>query len=109
MKTCHSILVQGKKYNYEIMSHEDPEFGKLFHLKCESAGIDQDFDGEDLSTAIENLPQWILEFQAESASNKETRIIFRVKECEKAQIQQKALEKGFSSTSEFLRETAMSA
>jgi len=109
MKTIHSIYVQEKKYNYEITPHNHSEFGKLFHLKCDSAGIDQDFDGEDLATALENLPQWILEFQEEEASNKESKIIFRVKEKEKIQIQQKALSKGYKSTSEFLRATALAA
>jgi len=106
MKTHHTIVVRGKTHDYTLHSH-DENGEKLYFVECPSAGISQDFCAEDMAEFLEDLPQWIREYEKEEAKKRKTQILFRVQSKEKAEIERRAKEAGYKTVSGYVRDRAL--
>jgi len=106
MKTHHTIVVRGKTYDYSLSPHIEDK-GKAFFVECPSAGISQDFYAEDMAEFLEDLPQWISEYEKEETKKRKTQILFRVQPKEKAEIERRAKRAGYSTISGYLRDRAL--
>ncbi len=98
----HYITIQNKKYFYTLESKTK----KTTLIKCEGANIEQEFLNEDVPSLLKDLPNLIL---AEKKYNKKQDdfIRFRISTQDKAIIEKRALQKGYSSVAGFLRDMAL--
>lgn len=98
----HYITINNRKYHYTLKNID----GKSTVVKCDAAKIDQEFLNEDVPTLLNDLPDLIL---AEKEYNKQqTEVIrFRISPEDKKKIEKKALKKGYTSVSRFLRDLAL--
>jgi hypothetical protein len=99
--TTHHVTVKNRRYTY----HLERVDGETVHVSCPAAGIDQDFAKEDIAELLEDLPQWIVDFQEQKA--KEAVMRFRVSPEQKKEIEKKAHARGFDSVSAYLRHRAL--
>ncbi len=106
MKTHHTININGTIYDYSLATKIiDKE--KVFLVDCPSAGILQEFYPEDIAEFLEDLPQWIKEYQVETRKKRTTQILFRVQPEEKLKIEKLTKQFGFNNISEYLRAKAL--
>ena len=102
MKTNASVTVKNKIYPYSL---ERTKAGTIRFI-AKSAKIDQEFLAEDVSEIILDLPNLIVAEQTYEKDNLNT-IRFRVTPSDKAKIDKRAMEKGYSSVSAYLRDLAL--
>ncbi|GEM_PF-799099 len=95
-----SIRVGRKQYPYTLR----PVGDDLTYVKCEAAGIDQEFANEDLLELIMDLPNTILENQK---FEKEQVLRFRCSAEERKEIARRAMQRRFPTVSAFLRSLAL--
>ena len=96
-----------KKIGYSFTKPFKENGVRVVEFFCIALKIKQTFLLEDIPELILDLPNIALN-QKEYEKNK-TEIKFRVHKDEKQIIEKKALERGFSNTSSFLRELVMNA
>jgi hypothetical protein len=104
MKTTkHVIVVNNKKYPYTL-----GEAGcDATRIECEGANISQTFLNEDVPALLQDLPNLIVAEKKYTSSPKEV-LRFRIATRDKKVIERKAVQKGYSSVSEYLRTVALS-
>lgn len=106
MKTHHTIDIKGSVYDYFLTSKK-VEDEKVFWVECPAAGVAQEFYPEDLAEFLEDLPQWIKEYEAEERRKRNVQILFRVQPQEKLEIEKRAKKQGYSNVSGYLRDRAL--
>lgn len=99
--TTHSVTVMGKKHAYKLSTK-----GKVTHVTCDAAKIDQEFLNEDIPALLSDLPNLILS-EKKYQKKQDAVIRLRVSGKEKLAIQRKAQKQGFSSVSAYIRERAL--
>jgi len=102
MKTLASITIKNKAYPYTLEKNKDG----TIQFVCKDSKINQAFLPEDVSELILDLPNLILSEQ-ENKKKQDDIIRFRVSGKEKVEIEKKAIKKGYSSVSQFLRDLAL--
>lgn len=102
----HSVLVNNKKYDYELSSEID-EGEHVTRVICKSANLNQTFLNEDVPALLLDLPNLILDELDFKTSQKSTYIRVRVTPSEKIKIQKRSIAKGYKNTSEFIRSMAV--
>jgi site-specific DNA-adenine methylase len=103
-KVVGVITVQNKKYSYSVAKQTN---GAVF-VHCEAAKINQEFLVEDIADLLIDLPNLIVaekEYQAQQSDV----LRFRVSAHDKKIIEKKAVDSGYASVSEYLRNVAMGA
>jgi hypothetical protein len=104
MKTTkHVIVVNNKKYPYTLRK----DGGDATRIECAGANISQTFLNEDVSALLQDLPNLIVAEKKYTSSSKEV-LRFRITTRDKKDIEKKAVQKGYSSVSEYLRAVALS-
>jgi len=99
----YSLTLNNKKYACKLIEVSD----SLTRVECPSAWISQVFENEDLPELLLHLPAYILEKEAENQEDKPTFIQIRVSASEKNAIKKRALKKGYSSVSGYLKDVAL--
>ena len=103
MKTLdHYITINNRKYSYTL----EKTGKKTTFVKCEAANIAQEFLNEDIPDLLRDLPELILA-EIKYKTRQEQVIRFRVSEEDKKLIMKKALNKGYKTISDFLRDLAL--
>lgn len=98
----HFVTLNNKKYAYSLAK---ASAASTFVL-CEAANIAQEFANDDIPELLIDLPNLIFAEKAYVKKQEEV-IRFRISAEEKKLIEQKALQKGYSSVSGFLRDLAL--
>ena len=96
------VTLNNKKYFYTLKPFDQES--TLF--ECEGADISQTFLHEDIPALLIDLPNLILA-EKEYQKKQEQVIRFRVSTEDKKAIERKAAQKGYLSTSAFLRDLAL--
>jgi len=98
----YSITVNNKKYTCILKGTKK----KTSFVQCDAANIKQEFLNKDIPYLLNDLPNLIL---AEKEYNKQQSEIirFRVSPEDKKKIEKRALKKGYTSVSGFLRDLAL--
>ena len=99
----HYVTLNNKKYTYTFKPNDQ----ESTWVECEAADISQPFLNEDIPALLIDLPNLILS-EIEYNKKQEEVIRFRVSVEDKKAIEKKAAEKGYSNTSAFLRDLALS-
>ena len=104
MKTAlkHFITINNKKYLYTLKSAS----GDTTFVECEAANIAQEFLNEDVPDLLNDLPNLIMAEKKYTKQQSET-IRFRVTVEDKKNIEKKAVQKGYSSVSGYLRDLSL--
>jgi hypothetical protein len=101
-KTQYSITINNKKYLYSLTSTNK----KTTFVECKDANISQEFLNEDIPALLIDLPNLILS-EKEYKKQQAEIIRFRISPEDKKLIEQKAVKKGYSNVSSFLRDLAL--
>lgn len=101
--TQHSVTINNRKYSYSLTFVDK----KTTLVACKDANISQEFLNEDIPTLLLDLPNLILS-EKEYKKCQEEIIRFRISPEDKKLIEQKAIKKGYSNVSSFLRDLALS-
>lgn len=102
MKTKSTITIKNKIYPYTL---EKTASGSI-HIVAKDACIDQEFLPEDVSEIILDLPHLIIAEQEYNKKHSDL-IRFRVSGVDKIRIEKKAIDKGYDSISQYLRDLAL--
>lgn len=98
----HYITLNNKKFFYTLRDGGN----KTTIVKCEAAGVNQSFLNEDVPSLLRDLPNLIL--SEKEYKNRQNEVIrFRISVEDKKRIEEKALKKGYSNISGFLRDLAL--
>ena len=97
-----SVTVNNKKHSYRL---EKRKKGTIF-FQCKDANIFQEFPAEDVANLLIDLPNLIIAEKEHKKMQSEV-IRFRVSPSDKSKIDKRAVKKGYSSTSEYLRHLAL--
>lgn len=98
----HFITINNKKYFYTLRSaSKDTTF-----VEFEAANIAQEFLNEDVPDLLNDLPNLIMAEKKYKKQQSET-IRFRVTVDDKKIIEKKAVQKGYSSVSGYLRDLSL--
>ena len=97
----HYITLNNKKYFYTLKS-----CGNSTIVKCDAAKISQEFLNEDVPALLNDLPNLILSEKEYKKQQSEV-IRFRISTEDKKRIEKKAIKKGYTSVSSFLRDLAL--
>ena len=97
----HFITINNKKYFYNLKVR-----GKTTFVNCPEANLAQAFKNEDVPALLNDLPNLILA-EKKYRKNHDKVIRFRISLEDKILIEKKALQKGYSSVSSFLRDLAI--
>jgi len=98
----HYITINNKKYCYTLK----PAKKNITFVECEAANIKQEFLNEDIPELLIDLPDLIMAEKKYKKQQSEL-IRFRVSPDDKKLIEQKAVKKGYSSVSGYLRDLAL--
>lgn len=99
-----SVKVGNKKYSYTITPQDD---GSCW-FECDGANLAQFYPLGELHILLNDLPDLIID-ELEYRKTQNRRIQFRVTLDEQKAIEKKAVKRGFSSTSAYLRNLALAA
>lgn len=99
-----AVTVQNKKYPYTITKKKN----NIVYVECEAAKIAQEFLAEDIADLLIDLPNLIVA-EKDYQERQSDVLRFRVSTQDKRKIEKKAIEQGYSSVSEYLRNLALSA
>jgi hypothetical protein len=102
MKTKSTITVKNKAYPYTL---EKTASGSI-HVIVRAARINQEFLPEDVPSLIIDLPKLILAEQ-QYQETQDAVLRFRVSSADKYKIEKRALSKGYSSVSKYLKDVAL--
>jgi hypothetical protein len=98
----HYITINNKKYFYTLKSvKKDTTL-----VECEAANLVQKFLNEDIPDLLNDLPNLIMAEKQYKKQQSEL-IRFRVTPDDKKLIEKKAVKKGYSSVSGYLRDLAL--
>lgn len=97
----HYITLNNKKYFYTLITNN-----KSTTFKCDAANIAQAFLNKDIPALLNDLPNLIIA-EKEYKQQQDKIIRFRISPEDKKLIEQKALKKGYTSVSSFLRDLAL--
>lgn len=98
----HYITLNNTKYFYTLKETAN----QTTFIECEAAKISQDFPNEDVPELLIDLPDLILAEKKYKKQQDEI-IRFRISAEDKKRIEKKALQKGYTSISSFLRDLAL--
>ncbi len=106
MKNKFTITVLGKALEFAIVFCSKQN---LYRLHCSEVGFDDVFDAEDLARflASEDFEFFIADELRRQKKVKNRRIQIRVTEEEQDIIEEKAIKKGYKSTSSYVRSLAI--
>lgn len=91
--------VGNKKYGYTITKVNDT----VSHIICKEAKLDQEFLNEDLVELLSDLPN-LIKSEQKFQEKQESVIRFRVSASEKIKIQKLVKQKGYKTTTEFIKD-----
>ncbi len=97
------ITVNNKKYLYSLEKRKD----NIIFVECPEAKIAQEFLAEDVPNLLIDLPN-LIATEKEYKKNQSEIIRFRISQQDKKRVEQKAVKKGFTSVSGYLRDLALS-
>ena len=98
----HYITLNNKKYFYTLKNAGS----KSTTVNCETANLAQEFLNEDIPALLNDLPNLIL--AEKDYKKQQSQVIrFRISTEDKKKIEKKALQKGYTSISGFLRDLAL--
>lgn len=97
-----SVTVQNKKYSYTITKRKN----NIVYIECEAAKIAQEFLAEDVTDFLIDLPN-LITAEKEYQEKQSDVLRFRVSSEDKKRIEKKAVEQGYTSVSEYLRNLAL--
>lgn len=101
--TQYSVTIGNKKYSYSLTFINQ----KTTLIECKNANINQEFLNEDIPALLLDLPSLIM---AEKDYGTAQEIIrFRISSEDKKMIEKKAIQKGYTNVSSFLRDLALSS
>jgi len=100
----HFITIKNRQYPYLI--ERTKEKGVIM-FTCEEASMKQHFLAEDIAALLIDLPEMIIDEQNYRKKRQKDVIRFRVSTEEKSEIEKKAIKKGYSTVSAFLRDLAL--
>jgi hypothetical protein len=100
----HLITVKNRRYPYLIEKTDEKGVVKF---TCEEADMEQDFLSEDIPELLINLPALILDGQKRRKKREKDVIRFRVTSDDKNKIEKRAIKKGYSTVSAYLRDLAL--
>ena len=100
--TKHYITVGNKKYEYQLM----PASKETTLVLCDAAKINQEFLNEDIPELLNDLANLILA-EKNYKKTQDTVIRFRVSVSDKKLIEKKAVQKGYSSVSSYLKDISL--
>ena len=98
----HYITINNKKYFYTL----NPAKKNTTFAECKEANIKQEFLNEDIPELLNDLPNLILAEKKYKKQQSEL-IRFRVSPEDKENIEKKAVKKGYTSVSGYLRDLAL--
>lgn len=101
-KVLSTLTIQNKKYSYSLTQKS----AEVVHVKCEAARIDQDFLKEDIAAMILDLPN-LITAEREQQERQTDIVRFRVSAEDKSKIEEKAINAGFNTVSDYLRHIAL--
>jgi hypothetical protein len=101
-KVTAEITIQNKKYPYSL---EEKKKDTVF-VVCEAANIAQDFLKEDIGDLLIDLPNLIIA-EKEYDKNQSNVVRFRISSEDKHKIEKRAIEEGYDSVSEYMRDLAL--
>lgn len=97
-----NITVNNKKYNYSLEKKKD---NSVF-VECKDANIAQKFLTEDVGNLLIDLPNLII--AEKKYVKKQSEVIrFRVSSIDKNRIEKKAVQEGYNSLSDYMRDLAL--
>ncbi len=97
----HYITINNKKYFYTL----EPTKKNTTFVECSAASVNQAFLNEDIPELLNDLPGLII---AEKKYKQQSELIrFRVSPEDKKNIEKKAVKKGYTSVSGYLRDLAL--
>ncbi len=105
--TVGFIKVGGKNYEYKFIPDIDDE--EMIFFECKGGNFAQFYPKSEVDDLLADLPELILEARKVKKASVSDRIVFQVSSSDRENIEKKAAEKGFKSTSFFLREVSMTA
>ena len=94
-----------KKYVYNLGNPFVIDEEKIMHFSCPKLKIDQDFLMEDIPELILDLPN--IAQNIKNSKKQESILHIRIKVSEKKIIAKKAIDKGYRSTSAYIRDLAL--
>ena len=100
----HSLSVKNRQYPYSL---EKTNEKGVIRFKCEEAEIDQEFLSEDIPALLIDLPELIILGQKRRRKKEKDVIRFRVSSDDKNKIEKRAIKKGYSTVSAYLRDLAL--
>jgi len=100
----HFVTINNKKYPYTLKKASKTST----FVECKDANIHQEFLNEDIPSLLIDLPNLILS-EKKYKHAQEQIIRFRINPEDKKKITEKALKKGYTTISGFLRDLAMNA
>jgi len=98
----HCLTIGNKKYFYNLKAAQK----NTTFVSCKEANIAQEFLNEDIPELLNDLPSLIIA-EKEYKENQSETIRFRVSPEDKKEIEKRAIKKGYSSISGFLRDLAL--
>jgi len=98
----HYITINNTKYFYTLKKVGK----KTTFVQCEAANIRQEFLNSDIPVLLIDLPNLILA-EKKYIKQQDEIIRFRISAEDKKLIEKKALQKGYTSVSSFLRDLAL--
>lgn len=101
-KTCSTITVNNKKYDYSLTALKD----NSVLVECKAAKIAQPFPAEDVAHLLLDLPN-LITAEKEYQERQGDVLRFRVTSDDKRRIEERAAKDGFFSVSEYLRHRAL--
>ncbi|MBI5004974.1 MAG: hypothetical protein HZC04_02240 [Candidatus Lloydbacteria bacterium] len=101
-KIVANITVNNKKYKYSL----EEKKGNIIFVECMDANIAQEFLAGDVPSLLIDLPNLIIA-EKEHNKNQSEIIRFRISSTDKNKIERKAVKKGYSSLSDYLRHLAL--
>jgi len=102
------VTVNNRKYDYYMSAPYKEDGYKVVFFTCDAAAIEQSFLAEDIPELLVDLPELIIS-EKEYQKEQKNVIRFRVTVEDKKAIEKKAVRKGYSSVSSFLRDIALKA
>ncbi len=97
----YSIIVNNRQYRYSMRKIDD----EMIYFYCKAAHISQEFYHEDISELLYLLPDHIRD--AKQYEKRQEVIRFRISMKDKRKIHRKAVNHGYASISQYLRDLAL--
>lgn len=96
------VQVGGVKYAYSIA----PVDTWVSRITCKEARVDQEFLNEDIVAVLSDIPN-LIQAERKHSAKQDSVIRFRVSSSEKLKIQNKAKQKGYTTMSDFIKDSIL--